>query len=57
MGESNVFLALLLGISFFVIIILITRLFGAWMLRINEVIKHQKLMLDEIRKFTNKKIQ
>jgi len=32
------------------VMILITRLFGAWMLRINELIKLQQATLDEIKK-------
>lgn len=39
---------------FFVILILAIRLFGAWMLRIDEVIKQQKLMLAEVKKLTKK---
>tara|TARA_R110002033_G_scaffold167528_1_gene206743 strand:- start:18373 stop:18540 length:168 start_codon:yes stop_codon:yes gene_type:complete len=39
---------------FFVIFILTIRLFGAWMLRIDEVIKQQRLMLTEIKKLTKK---
>ena len=37
------------------VMILITRLFGAWMLRINELIKLQQATLDEIKK-TNQKL-
>ena len=29
------------------LILLLVRLFGAWMLRINSVIKHQKTMIDQ----------
>lgn len=35
-------------------IILIIRLFGAWMLRIDEIIKNQKTMLVELKKMTQK---
>lgn len=38
-----------------VMINMITRLFGAWMLRINELIKLQQATLDEIKK-TNQKL-
>ena len=49
-SELSAFILLL----FFVISILVIRLFGAWMLRIDEVIKQQKLMLTEIKKLTKK---
>ena len=54
MGESYGFVSILLGLFFLIIIILAIRLFGAWMLRIDEVIKQQKLMLLEIKKLTKK---
>jgi flagellar biosynthesis protein FliQ len=45
---SEVFI--LTYIIFVIVAILIIRLFGAWMLRINEVIKYQKQILDELRR-------
>lgn len=54
MGESYGFASMLLGLFFLIIIVLAIRLFGAWMLRIDEVIKQQKLMLLEIKKLTKK---
>jgi len=54
MGESYGFVSMLLGLFFLIIIVLAIRLFGAWMLRIDEVIKQQKLMLLEIKKLTKK---
>ena len=47
MEQATLFL---LGLSLLVIIILITRLLGAWMLRINDVIKIQKDTLNELYK-------
>lgn len=49
MGEFIIILIIILGI------ILITRLFGAWMLRINELIDLQQATLNEIKK-TNQKL-
>jgi hypothetical protein len=40
----------LIGIGAIVGFVLIIRLFGAWMLRIDEIIKLQKEMLEELRK-------
>ena len=34
-------------------LILIIRLFGAWMLRIDEVIKYQKLIFEELKKLNS----
>jgi len=45
---------LIVGLVIFVVIILIIRLFGAWMLRIDEVIKKQKEMLIELKKLNSK---
>lgn len=36
--------------------ILLLRGIGAWMLRIDEVIKNQKLLIEEIRKLSNKNL-
>lgn len=44
------FASLFLALLFIAIVILAIRLFGAWMLRIDEVIKYQKLILEEMRK-------
>ena len=49
MGEFIIILIIILAI------ILITRLFGAWMLRINELIDLQQATLNEIKK-TNQKL-
>jgi hypothetical protein len=43
-----VFLLILLGI------VLVVRLFGAWMLRINEIIVLQNEILEELRKMNNR---
>ena len=53
--ESVSGLIIFIVIVSFIIFILCIRLFGAWMLRIDEVIKLQRQMLDEIRKLTNYK--
>ena len=53
MGE---FAGLLVALFIIGIIIVVMRLFGAWMLRIDEVIKLQKQMLTEIKKLTNKEL-
>ncbi|WKD86416.1 hypothetical protein KCTC32516_01791 [Polaribacter huanghezhanensis] len=44
------FTSILIALILFAVVILIMRLFGAWMLRINEVIKIQKETLEELRK-------
>jgi len=41
---------LIVAIVVIIAVILIIRLFGAWMLRIDEVIKYQKQILDELRR-------
>ena len=46
-------LTFLFGVFLVIIFVLLVRLFGAWMLRIDEVIKQQKLLLKEIKKLTN----
>lgn len=46
----------LIGIILFIALILIIRLFGAWMLRIDEVIKLQKEMLAEIKKHSQQNL-
>ncbi len=40
----------LIGIILLIVFIFIIRLFGAWMLRIDEIIKLQKEMLVEMKK-------
>jgi hypothetical protein len=35
-------------------VVLLIRLFGAWMLRIDEVIKHQKEIVAELKKSNNR---
>jgi hypothetical protein len=44
---------IILTILITIAVIIIIRLFGAWMLRINEIIALQKEMLDEIKKLNN----
>ena len=46
-------MGLFLGLIFFVVIILVTRLFGAWMLRIDEVISNQRIIINELKKLNN----
>jgi flagellar biosynthesis protein FliQ len=41
---------LIIAIIIIVAVILVIRLFGAWMLRIDEVIKYQKEILAELKK-------
>ena len=44
----------LIGIAIFIGIVLILRLIGSWMLRINEVINLQKDILHELKKLSSK---
>jgi len=44
----------IVAIVVFVGVILVLRLLGAWMLRINEVITLQKDILQELKKMNNK---
>jgi len=46
----------LIGIILLIVFILIIRLFGAWMLRIDEIIKLQKEMLVEMRKHSQQNL-
>ncbi len=46
----------LIGIILLIVFILIIRLFGAWMLRIDEIIKLQKEMLVEMKKQVQQKL-
>ena len=48
-------MGLIIGIVVFVIIILIMRAIGAWMLRIDEVITNQKAILAELKKWNSQK--
>lgn len=41
----------IIGIIVLVVVVLIIRLFGAWMLRIDEIIKNQKEILAEMKKY------
>ena len=41
---------LIIGLVIIVVIVFIIRLFGAWMLRIDEVITNQKAILAELKK-------
>jgi hypothetical protein len=41
---------LIIGLVVIVVIVFIIRLFGAWMLRIDEVITNQKSILAELKK-------
>lgn len=45
------FFDIILGIGVIIIAILILRAFGAWMLRIDEVISVQKEILAELKKY------
>jgi hypothetical protein len=49
-------MVVLIGIILLSALILIIRLFGAWMLRIDEVIKLQKEMLIEMRKHSQQNL-
>lgn len=41
-------IALIIGIAFLVLFVIIMRLLGAWMLRINEIIKHQNTVIRQL---------
>lgn len=43
-------MTLIIGLIIIVVVIFIIRVFGAWMLRIDEVIKYQKEILAEIKR-------
>ena len=54
---KNIFImVVLIGIILLIVFILIIRLFGAWMLRIDEIIKLQKEMLVEMRKHSQQNL-
>jgi len=44
---------ILLGIGFIVIMIIAIRLFGAWMLRIDEIIRNQKQLINSIERLND----
>ena len=44
---------LLISIVFFVVFVIVLRLFGAWMLRIDEVIANQKELIKSIDRLNN----
>jgi hypothetical protein len=44
----------IIGLVVIVVIIFIIRAFGAWMLRIDEVITNQKSILEELKKANSK---
>ncbi len=45
----------IVGLAILAVIVLVMRLFGAWMLRIDEVIKYQKEILSELKKANSNK--
>ncbi|MBD0822604.1 hypothetical protein [Aestuariibaculum marinum] len=45
--------SIIMMILFFVIGVLVMRFIGAWMLRIDEVIKNQRILIEEIKKLKN----
>jgi len=47
----------IIGIVVLVVVVLIIRLFGAWMLRIDEIIKNQKEILAEMKKYNNQNMK
>ena len=48
---------IIIGIIVLVAVVLIIRLFGAWMLRIDEIIKNQKEILTEMKKFNHQNMK
>lgn len=44
---------LLISIVFFIVLVIVLRLFGAWMLRIDEVIANQKELIKSIDRLNN----
>ena len=52
--EQNIYLLVTLGIVSFLAFILIVRLVGAWMLRINEIITLQEKILNELKEINTK---
>lgn len=43
----------LIGLLIIIACVFLIRLFGAWMFRIDEIIKYQKLILNELKKGTD----
>jgi hypothetical protein len=54
--KNTLIMEVLIGIILLIAFILIIRLFGAWMLRIDEIIKLQKEMLVEMKKHTQQNL-
>ncbi|MEY4260565.1 MAG: hypothetical protein RL656_1538, partial [Bacteroidota bacterium] len=54
--KNTFIMEVLIGIILLIAFILIIRLFGAWMLRIDEIIKLQKEMLVEMKKHTQQNL-
>lgn len=48
---------ILIGIGAFILVLLVIRAFGAWMLRIDEVIDIQKEILQELKKSNSSKFE
>jgi len=51
------YLLIVSGLAFTALFVLVTRLLGAWMLRINEVISNQKIIIEELKKANSKNDQ
>lgn len=54
--KNTLIMEVLIGIILLIAFILIIRLFGAWMLRIDEIIKLQKEMLVEMKKHSQQNL-
>jgi hypothetical protein len=54
MGAGPGFAFIIISIVVFVLIVLIMRLIGAWMLRINEVIRNQQTQIEMMKSLLNK---
>lgn len=54
--KNTFIMVVLIGIILLIVFILIIRLFGAWMLRIDEIIKLQKEMLLEMKKHSQQNL-
>jgi hypothetical protein len=54
--KNILIMVVLIGIILLIVFILIIRLFGAWMLRIDEIIKLQKEMLLEMKKYSQQNL-
>lgn len=48
-------ISLVIGIIIFIVIILIMRAVGSWMLRIDEVIKNQRIIIQELKRSNENK--